>query len=294
MLPLSRREILRSILAAVANRVVPSVGSANLEPTLIRVAIPVRGLDRRLDGLRIGQISDAHIGAALGLDHLERAAALLLRQPPDVLVVTGDLVDDAALTTACLDAVSRIRAPLGRYFILGNHENYAGRDDVMAVAQRHEGVRFLCDSLHGFTVDGARVQVAGLDYDIRHEVRVRRWRMGMLPRLAWRRTFPDMKDRVAQLTDRLGAADFRLALAHHPDFFDETAPAGMDLTLSGHTHGGQVAPLGTLMAHDAFDYVKGHYRHGDRHLYVNGGTGHWLPLRVGVPAEVTELTLQRV
>jgi predicted MPP superfamily phosphohydrolase len=81
---------------------------------------------------------------------------------------------------------------------------------------------------------------------------------------------------------------------HHPDNFDVIASRNVELTLAGHTHGGQVAPLGPFMKDRLFKYVRGLYQKEQSHLYVSGGTGHWFPVRWGVPAEVTELTLRRV
>jgi predicted MPP superfamily phosphohydrolase len=83
-----------------------------------------------------------------------------------------------------------------------------------------------------------------------------------------------------------------LCLSHHPDFFPIASQRGARLTISGHTHGGQVAGIGSALAHLFFKHVLGWYGDGDNKLYVSGGTGHWLPFRIGVPAEVTVLTLK--
>jgi predicted MPP superfamily phosphohydrolase len=292
---LTRRQAMTKAWYGVLSQVMPMDASRNLVPTLQRVRLPVVGLDRRFDGLRIGQVSDTHIGAVLGLDHLQRAVSVFGKRPPDIMVATGDLVDDASLTGACLDLVASVRAPLGHFYILGNHETYAGKDTVLSYARPHPKVRLLQDQDVTLNVGGARFNVSGMDYDVEKEsVKVSVSKRGFIPRLALQRTFPDMVDRVKAVTDHVGSADFRLNLTHHPDLFDATSEAGVELTLSGHTHGGQVAPLFTTMAGDAFPYVLGHYERAGRHLYVNGGTGHWMPLRVGVPAEVTEITLVRV
>ena len=84
-----------------------------------------------------------------------------------------------------------------------------------------------------------------------------------------------------------------IVLAHHPDFFPHAAKHGAALTLSGHTHGGQVGAFGRSLTGFGFKYPLGRYRLGDSHLYVSGGTGHWFPFRLGVPREVTVLTLRR-
>jgi len=83
-----------------------------------------------------------------------------------------------------------------------------------------------------------------------------------------------------------------LCLTHHPSFFPYAAQKGAHLTLAGHTHGGQVALLGMPLFWFAFEFMLGRYKSKDSHLYVSGGTGHWLPFRLGVPPEVTILTLR--
>ncbi|MEW5848606.1 MAG: metallophosphoesterase [Myxococcota bacterium] len=298
MFALTRREMIEALFGAPALRRLLQEGGPGdarmLEPTLARINVPVAGLDRRLDGMRIGQISDAHIGAFLGLDHLERAVAPFLADPPDIMTVTGDLLDDASLMPACLEIVSRIKAPYGRFIIMGNHENYAGRDDVLKAMRPHAGFTSLLNEETLVRVQGAVVHVSGLDYPPGKQPTKIRWITTPLPHPVYLREFPNIVEDVGRSTQKVDSADFRLSLAHHPDNFEEIRKRGVELTLSGHTHGGQVAPVGTYFARAVFKYNHGLYREGNSHVYVNGGTGHWWPLRIGIPAEVTELTLRRV
>jgi predicted MPP superfamily phosphohydrolase len=92
---------------------------------------------------------------------------------------------------------------------------------------------------------------------------------------------------------RVEAGDVVVCLTHHPDFFPRAAERGAALTLAGHTHGGQVALLGIPVFGFAFEHMLGRYTRGDAHLFVGAGTGHWLPWRLGVPAEVAVITLRR-
>jgi predicted MPP superfamily phosphohydrolase len=92
----------------------------------------------------------------------------------------------------------------------------------------------------------------------------------------------------------VGKEETVLCLAHHPDFFPFAADRGALLTLSGHTHGGQISILGINPCAFVFQYILGWYKRGDAQLYVSGGTGHWIPFRIGVPTEVTILTLRAV
>ena len=284
---------MNAVVQATVGRALQSDSASNLVPRLMRVNVPVKGLPRRLDGFRIAQISDTHIGAHLTPDHMHKAVSLLHANPPEMLVMTGDMLDDASLAQPCLDLLSTVKAPHGHFFIMGNHDNYAGRDRVIASVREHPTVKLLLDEEMVVPVDGTHLHVSGLDYSTTERTKVS-WHFLPLPHPAVVRTFPTMEDEVKRATDRRNEADFRLCLAHHPDGFDAIAQRGIELTLSGHTHGGQVAPFGTMLANSAFKYVLGLYERDGKHLYVNGGTGHWLPLRVGVPAEVTELTLRRV
>jgi hypothetical protein len=262
-------------------------------PTLFRVNVPVRGLDRRLDGLRVGQLSDVHLGPFQRLEYLERALRLFGRHPPEILAVTGDLLDREDWTVPALDIISRVRAPLGRFYVMGNHENYAGRQEIMAAARAHRGVRFLWRESVEVRVGGARVRVLGMDYPPGNQPMEFFFRRRPIPHFFYQRRFPDADREVTEVTQGTEDADFRLCLVHHPDYFDQLRHLPVELTLAGHTHGGQVDPVGTFFARAAFRYVLGHYESGGRHLYVNGGTGHNFPVRVNVHAEVTELTLRR-
>src|SRR5687768_13674531 len=122
---LSRRELLQTLMTSppVAALMKEAETLSPLRPTLKRVNVPVAGLDRRLDGLRIGQISDTHIGAVLGVDHMQAALRVLEREPPDLFVMTGDLLDDVAVGPALFEMMAKVKAPYGRFFIMGNHDN---------------------------------------------------------------------------------------------------------------------------------------------------------------------------
>ncbi|MBI5495590.1 MAG: metallophosphoesterase [Deltaproteobacteria bacterium] len=279
----TRRELIRAMFAsapmAKLREVVQSTADTTA-PELRRVALPVPGLDRRLDGLRIGQVSDVHVGALLGPDHLQRALALFGRAPPEVMTATGDLLDDPRKARACFDLLAAQRAPYGVFYSLGNHENFQDRDHIIATARAHDTVRILVNEETTVTVQGATVHVGGVDFPVGQGATAPR----------------DDVNRagVAAATQRSVDADLRIALAHHPDDFDELASRGVELTLSGHTHGGQIAAFGQGLTSRWFKYFYGHYQQGRSHLWVSGGTGHSFPLRVGVPMEVTEITLRRV
>lgn len=279
---LSRRRFLQGLVGAAQLRpaLQEMAGQRDAVPVFKRVVVPIRGLDRRLDGMRIGQLSDVHVGAVLWLDYLERSVALFSRSPPELLAITGDLLDEPDATEAVLDILSSVRAPFGRFYVLGNHENFRDRSAIIRAARAHSGVQLLINQSQHVEVQGARVHVSGVDFPVGQRA--------TSPRQ------PINSRYVREATEHAQDADFRLCLAHHPDDFDEIRSHSVELTLAGHTHGGQLAPLGVWLAQRMFRYPCGPYMVDGRHLYVSAGTGGSLPVRVGVDAEVTELTLRRV
>jgi len=240
------------------------------------VEIPLTGLSQGLQGFHIVQLSDIHLGPTIKGDYLagivDRANAL----SPDLLVITGDLVD--GLTSDLQDDVAplqRLRARHGCWFVTGNHEYYWGPLDWIALLPTL-GVNVLVNTHRVIEHDGARLLLAGVtDYSAG----------GHLPAHA---TDPRRARAGA------GAADASILLAHQPRSAFGGASAGFDLQLSGHIHGGQFFPW-NLVIGLVQPFGLGLHRVQKRMwLYVSAGTGYWgPPSRLGVPAEITSLRLVR-
>jgi hypothetical protein len=239
-------------------------------PRLERVTLTVPRLPAPLDGLRIGQISDTHLGFRYTADNLAWAVALMQRERPDLVAITGDLV---ALQSAIPEIPMLLRgleAPLGVFAVSGNHDYWEGIDDVRA-ALALCGIPLLRNEHRRVVVEGAELWVAGLD---------------------------DVWDGEPSLEAALRGVPpqaFTLLLCHEPDYADEAAARGVDVQLSGHAHGGHLRlPLLGPMALPRFGrrYPMGHYRIGPTTLYVARGLGG-VPLRFGCPPEATMLTLRR-
>ena len=237
--------------------------------------VPVRiaGLPRALDGYTLVQISDLHVGAFVGDRDLDRGLELVRAAKPDVLLLTGDLVDQDAEYTSVLTAkLARLAAPRdGMVGILGNHDYYAGADQV-AAAMRAAGVRMLVnEGMRLRPDDGGGFALLGID-DL--------WAQrsgGPGPRLdeAMRQMPPELP---------------RILLSHQPTFFYQAAPH-VALQLSGHTHGGQVNP-GVRIADIFMPFVAGRYERSGSTLWVNRGFGvSGPPSRVFAPPEVTKVVL---
>ncbi|RKH95307.1 metallophosphoesterase [Corallococcus sp. AB038B] len=250
--------------------------------TVREVEVKLRGLPAALDGFRIGQITDVHVGPFISPEYLRGAVEVMNTAGVDLQVMTGDLIDDVNQVDETMAALASTTARHGMLAVLGNHEHWRGLDEVLGgyeqLAQRGAPVRLLVDEAHVLEHGGQRVRVVGVDFPMSGASRTgkdRRWQRSA--ETAFKDGNPD---------------DVVLCLSHHPDFFPYAAERGARLTLAGHTHGGQVAFLGIPLFGFAFKHMLGRYRFKDSHLYVSGGTGHWLPFRIGVPPEVTLLTLR--
>ena len=279
----------RSLLVS-AGRAVPlvamgtsSMGMVNgsVGFTVQQVEVRLRNLHAALDGFRIGQITDVHVGTFIGTDYVRAAVAAMNEAGVHLQVMTGDLIDDLEQLDDTMAALEGCKAQHGMMAIMGNHEYWRGAKPIFkayeASQKRGGPVRLLVDSSHVIEHAGHRIRVVGVDYP-----------MGRGPGVRARR-FQGSADAAFQ---SVGEGELVLCLTHHPSFFPYAAQKGAHLTLAGHTHGGQVALLGMPLFWFAFEFMLGRYKSQDSHLYVSGGTGHWLPFRLGVPPEVTILTLK--
>lgn len=281
-----RRQLLGLALPAAAVSVSAAGTFSALSGFVVRhERLRIPGLPAALEGFRIGQLTDVHIGEFIDTEHLTRAVAALDEQSVDLQVMTGDLIDDLSQLEPTMDALEGCRAPHGMLAILGNHEKWRGeRAVVEAYAKRAPNgrLRLLVDENVVVRHKGAALRVTGVDYPMRK---------GRGPRLPRAERRAVMRASAEAAWRGVGTDETVLCLTHHPDFFPLAAERGAHLTLAGHTHGGQVGFFRVPLFFFAFEHMLGRYRRGHAQLYVSGGTGHWLPFRVGIPAEVTVLTL---
>jgi len=264
--------------AALAFGVVAVAGSAALlsalrAPRLVRVEVRLPRWPRALDGFRIVQISDIHIGPLRDRRFARHLTERVNALGPDLVAVTGDLVDGSARLLA--DEVAPfggLRARHGAFFVTGNHDHYSGANAWVDVVGRL-GLTVLRNRSVRIEQDGAAFTLAGVDDH--------------------RGGFGDgqREDLPAALAGRDPALPVVL-LAHDPSTFKRASQSGVDLQLSGHTHGGQIWPFKHLVRL-ATPFVAGRYSVGGSELYVSRGTGFWgPPMRLFSPAEITELTLR--
>nr|BDT36179.1 metallophosphoesterase [Myxococcus sp. MH1] len=239
-----------------------------------RVEIPLRKLPREFDRLRLVQLSDLHIGQTLGRAFLEEVVSQVNALAPDAVLITGDLVDgrvaDIAADIAPLGALT---STYGTFFVTGNHEYHADAPEWCEHLGKL-GVRVLRNEHVALERAGQVLHLAGIDdYEAAH------FDVGHGPDLA----------RAVEGRDR---SKVLILMAHQPKAVQEAVRHGVDLQLSGHTHGGQFWPLRWLLRAGQ-PVVDGLRRVGDTLVYVSRGTGHsGPPMRLGVPPEITELVLR--
>ncbi len=282
-----RRFLLRSVNAGIVGGAgaITAAGLVNALrlPEVVEVEVPVTGLAPGLDGLRIAQLSDIHIGPTIKRGFLEGLVARTNALEADLIAVTGDLIDGLVDQLAHhVEPFGELAAPLGVYVVTGNHEYY-WNGPAWCEALRGLGLDVLINEHRTIERDGARLVVDG----------VTDFRAG--------RRFPEQQsDPAAALT---GAPEdaFRLMLAHQPRSAPACHAAGVDLQLSGHTHGGQYFPMSVMIylfepLVAGLSLIRGAARQvRDTWVYVSRGSGYWgPPIRLGAPTEITLLRLKRV
>ena len=247
--------------------------SALRPPDRRRVEIPLVRWPKGLDGFRIVQISDLHIGPLLGRRFAEQLVARVNALEPDLVAITGDLVDGSVRRLAAdVEPFARLEARHGVFFVTGNHDHYSDAD-AWADHVAGLGLRVLRNERVCIREGGVAFDLIGVD-DHRGD-----WIRGGgedLPKALHGRD----PERPSVL------------LAHDPSTFKRASALGVDLQISGHTHGGQIWPFGALVRL-AIPFVAGRYRRNGAELYVSRGTGFWgPPMRLFAPAEIGELILR--
>ncbi|MFD3493440.1 metallophosphoesterase [Streptomyces sp. NPDC058690] len=236
-------------------------------PRVKRVTVPLAKLPRSAHGFRIAVVSDIHLGPVLGRAHTQRIVDTINRTQPDLIAVVGDLVDGTVADLGpAAEPLAGLTARHGAFFVTGNHEYFSG------AAQWVDHVREL--GLH--PLENARVEMDGFDLAGVNDIAGESEGQG-----------PDF-ERALGDRDRTRAS---VLLAHQPVVIDDAVAHGVDLQLSGHTHGGQLWP-GNYLAELANPTVAGLERYGDTQLYVSRGAGAWgPPVRVGAPSDITVVQL---
>ena len=276
-----------------------------------RIEIPIPKLPAALDGLQIVQLSDIHLSSYMSRTQVRRAVHMANDLGADLAVVTGDLITGSGDPIAdCVDEIRHLRAPLGVWGCNGNHEIYARAEDEAGYLYSQAGMKLLRQENAQITFKGARFNLIGVDYQREYNGRGQRQQMLASAETLVRRDMPN------------------ILLSHNPNSFNRAAELGIELSLAGHTHGGQIQVeiLDHRLSPARFisDYIAGLYQRplfapavNERaasngsssrklapslfpaqssamaHIYVNRGLGTvGAPVRLGVPPEISLIVLR--
>lgn len=258
-------------------------GRLNLETA--RKRIRLSRLPGAFRGFRIAQLSDIHIGPFMSETEIRKYVAITNELRPDLVVLTGDFVTwDPKTQGAVVEALAGLKAPFGVFGCLGNHELWTETEDSITRLFVARGIRILRQQSAQLHSSGEKLNLIGVDFQS-----VRGWR----PRAGqWSRKY------LYGIEKLLVPDTANILLSHNPNAFDRAAELEIDLTVAGHTHGGQV----TLeFIHPSLspsrlitDYVKGWFEKNGAQLYVNRGIGTFgVPIRLNAPPEITVFELFR-
>ncbi|WP_024796313.1 metallophosphoesterase [Tomitella biformata] len=270
---------LAAVRIATAVVVVAAVGVgtfglvAAARPQVVRADIALDQLPTEFDGVRVALISDLHVGPSRGRAFTQRVVDLVNAEQPDLVLIAGDLVDGTVEKVGPdLAPLAQLSAPLGVFGVSGNHEYYSGDGGRWLDVWDGLGIHTLRNDRVGVERDGARIEIAGIhDYSAPEPYQ------------------PDLPAALAGSDPN----SFVLLLAHEPRQAQEASDLGVDLQVSGHTHGGQMWPINYLVPLQQ-PMVEGLGTVGDTTLYTSRGAGAWgPPMRVGAAPEVTILELTR-
>jgi predicted MPP superfamily phosphohydrolase len=283
----SRRRFVEQ--TAVAVSAVPFVAAAygllygRVDVEVTRPRIGLARLPRAFEGFRIAQLSDFHISPFLTADEIRRCVMIANGLKADLVALTGDyLADDPAAEGEVVQALAGLRAPYGVFGCLGNHEIYTETEDSITRLFAGVGIRILRQERALIQSHGEVLNLIGVDYQ---QLRFSRDHDGHLV------------DRYLEGSEKLVMPDMvNILLSHNPNSFDRAAELGIDLTLAGHSHGGQMAlsfiNRGLALVRPETRYVSGWYEKPGSQLYVNRGIGTTgPPIRLGARPEITVLEL---
>jgi predicted MPP superfamily phosphohydrolase len=281
----------RAVLEGAATAVVASpfvagaygmfYGRLNLETTHHRTRLP--RLPAAFEGFRIAQLSDIHIGPFMPQEQIRKYVAIANALRPDLIVLTGDFVTfDPGTERDVVEALSGLRAPFGVWGSLGNHDSWTRVEASISAAFADAGIRILRQQAVAIRRGPDAFNLIGVDFQTRRP-------FGRSPIV---RQYLEGVDRL------MAPGQVNILMSHNPDTFDRAAELGIDLSLAGHTHGGQaslefispeIAPSRLVTP-----YVAGWFEKPGGRLYVNRGIGTiFVPIRIGAPPEITVYELAR-
>jgi predicted MPP superfamily phosphohydrolase len=240
-----------------------------------RFELAIPGLPVGLDGMVIAHVSDTHVGRFVGRKEFDAITDATYRLRPDLIAFTGDLIDyNIGDLPESIAAMKRMREIAPVAMCVGNHDLF---DDPtrFRTRVREADLGLMTDEAMRLTIRGHQVELLGLDWGTPESQRS-----------------DGLGEHMDRVLSRKSSDAFSILLAHHPHAFDAAAAGGIPLTLSGHTHGGQIMLTDNIGFGRVYRYWSGLYEKGASKLVVSNGVGNWFPLRINAPAEIVQITLR--
>ena len=243
-----------------------------------RLPFEFEGLPTGLEGFRILHLPDIHLRNWVNLEYLSDVLIEAETHRPDLVLVTGDIADDVSVLAEALDMIAGLRPRFGSFACLGNHEYFRGINKIRRIFDGSP-IPLLVNRALDLDVAGHRLRVGGTDD----------------PR-SMRGSHEDFfSNAINQTLPENTNPDLFVLMSHRPDALDYASTVGIDLVLSGHTHGGQIGLFGRSVFEPVWPrmYLWGRYRRGGTQLYTSAGVGHWMPFRLGCPPEAPVIELRQ-
>lgn len=242
-------------------------------PVIRKVSVYMEGLPKSLDGFKIAQISDLHVGPTIRQNYVKGVVERTNSTSPDIVIFTGDIADaHVENIQEHLQPLLKLSPRHGSYYITGNHEYYWNPQAIIAQIESL-GFKTLLNTSIKIAMGEGKIHLGGITDP------------------AGKSMLEDHTPDINRAAENAGDADVKILLSHRPGVAAEAEKLGFDLQFSGHTHSGQFFPF-SLFIGLAHVYSRGLYRHGKMWLYVNPGTGYWGPVnRLGVTSEISLITL---
>jgi len=247
-------------------------------PLFINLTLKYKNLPQSLSGLKIAQISDLHLGVFITLNDWGNILEKLKKMNLDLLLITGDFVDEYSLLDEAVKMLATIKPKYGIYSSAGNHEYSRGMSPVLRAFRKYH-IPYLISKGRRIKINKHYLFVGGVDDT--HAVKTS-LKKGYLKKTL---------DKTLKYSEK---GDFKVLMSHRSKVFPHSADNNVDLTLSGHSHGSQFGfnRRSVLEGVAGNKYLWGEYRKGNSIMYVTSGAGHWFPFRVNCPTEIPVFTLE--
>lgn len=278
----NRRDFIKGISAAfpliLTGSSVYGFGDSFNKVKIREIPFYFENLAQDLQDLKILHLSDLHLHAFFTLSDLEEIIPGLLRHKPHLILITGDIADDLRLLPESLNLINSIKPKLGGFISVGNHEYYRGIKSVIKIIDKSP-FPLLLNKGQTVKIGNTSLFIGGLDD----------------PRTLSAENHRFLQRSLDKTLNYNHHSDFNIIMSHRPSALDIASEQNIDLVLSGHTHGGQMGFNGRSIFEGLVKekYLWGKYQKGKTQLYTSAGVGHWLPFRLGCPAEAVIITLKK-